>query len=233
MMTKQNLEALLVELDCRTPAKEIPGDRIGIIEEFLVTEMEYRKQHRIKRLLRASGIKQVKTLSQFDWHFNPKIGKEDIMTFVSSPWIDTAANLVLIGDTGLGKSHIGSAICYEAIVQGYTTAFITAFDLTSKIQKALSPTAKIDYYSRIKVLCIDELGYTYHKKEDTDILFQIISKRAEILPTLISTNLSPKDWGSIFTGAAASAILDRLSFNGRFLTFEGRSYRLSRKQKLK
>ena len=66
-MTKQNLEALLTELGCRTPIKEIPSDRFGIIEEFLVTEMEYRKQHRIKRLLRASGIKQVKTLSQFDW----------------------------------------------------------------------------------------------------------------------------------------------------------------------
>ncbi len=232
-MTKQNLDSLLAELGCRTPVREIPSDRQDIISDFLRTEIEYRRQHKIKRLLRASGIKQVKTLSQFDWHFNPKISKEDIMSFVNSPWIDGAANLVLIGDTGLGKSHIGSAICYEAILQGHSTACLTAFDLTSKIQKALSPTAKIEYYARLKVLCIDELGYTYHKKEDTDILFQVISKRSEILPTLITTNLPPKEWGSIFSGAAASAILDRLSFNGRFLTFEGRSYRLSRKQKSK
>jgi DNA replication protein DnaC len=230
MMTKQNLEALLTESGCRTPVKEIPSDRQDIIAEFLSTEIEYRKQHKIKRLLRASGIKQVKTLNQFDWHFNPKISKEDIMSFVNSPWIDSAANLVLIGDTGIGKSHIGSALCYEAILQGHSTACLTAFDLTSKIQKALSPTSKIEYYARLKVLCIDELGYTYHKKEDTDVLFQVISKRSEILPTVITTNLPPKEWGSIFTGAAASAILDRLSFNGRFLTFEGRSYRLSRKQ---
>lgn len=230
-MTKLNLDSLLTELGCRTPAKEISADRQDIIADFLRTEMEYQRQHKIRRLLRASGIKQVKTLSQFDWHFNPKISKEDIMSFVNSPWIDGAANLVLIGDTGLGKSHIGSALCYEAILQGQPTAYLTAFDLTSKIQKALSPTAKIEYYARLKVLCIDELGYTYHKKEDTDILFQIISKRSEILPTLITTNLPPKEWGSIFSGAAASAILDRLSFNGRFLTFEGRSYRLSRKQK--
>lgn len=232
-MTTQNLDSLLAELGCRTPVKEIPSDRQDIISDFLTTEMEYRRQHKIKRLLRTSGIKQVKTLSQFDWHFNPKISKEDIMSFVTSPWIDGAANLVLIGDTGLGKSHIGSALCYEAILQGHTTACLTAFDLTSKIQKGLSPTAKIEYYARLKVLCIDELGYTFHKKEDTDILFQVISKRSEILPTLITTNLPPKEWGSIFTGAAASAILDRLSFNGRFLTFEGRSYRLSRKQKSK
>lgn len=230
---KQNLDSLLAELGCRTPAKEISSDRQDIIADFLWTEMEYRRQHKIKRLLRASGIKQVKTLSQFDWHFNPKISKEDILSFVNSAWIDGAANLLLIGDTGLGKSHIGSALCYEAILQGHPTACLTAFDLTSKIQKALSPTSKIEYYARLKVLCIDELGYTYHKKEDTDILFQVISKRSEILPTLITTNLAPKEWGSIFSGAAASAILDRLSFNGRFLTFEGRSYRLSKKQKSK
>lgn len=233
-MTKNNnIESLLTEAGCRTPASEIPSDRHGVIEEFLKTEMEYRRQYKIKRLLRQSGIKQVKMFSQFDWLFNPKISKEDIMSFVNTPWIDSASNLVLIGDTGLGKSHISSALCYEAILQGHPTMFISAFDLTSKIQKALNPSAKIDYYAKVKVLCIDELGYTYHKKEDTDILFQVISKRSEILPTVISTNLAPKEWGSIFSGAAASAILDRLSFNGRFIAFEGRSYRLSRKQKSK
>lgn len=220
-MTKNNnIESLLTEAGCRTPASEIPSDRHGVIEEFLKTEMEYRRQYKIKRLLRQSGIKQVKMFSQFDWLFNPKISKEDIMSFVNTPWIDSASNLVLIGDTGLGKSHISSALCYEAILQGHPTMFISAFDLTSKIQKALNPSAKIDYYAKVKVLCIDELGYTYHKKEDTDILFQVISKRSEILPTVISTNLAPKEWGSIFSGAAASAILDRLSFNGRFIAFE-------------
>ena len=233
MKKHDNLESLLTETGCRTPASEILSDRQGVIEEFLKTEMEYRRQYKIKRLLRQSGIKQVKMFSQFDWLFNPKISKEDIMSFASTPWIDNASNLVLIGDTGLGKSRISSALCYEAILQGHPTMFISAFDLTSKIQKALNPSSKIDYYAKVKVLCIDELGYTYHKKEDTDILFQIISKRSEILPTVVTTNLAPKEWGSIFSGAAASAILDRLSFNGRFIAFEGRSYRLSRKQKSK
>ena len=233
MNKHDNLESLLTETGCRTPASEILSDRQGVIEEFLKTEMEYRRQYKIKRLLRQSGIKQVKMFSQFDWLFNPKISKEDIMSFVNTQWIDSASNLVLIGDTGLGKSHISAALCYEAILQGHPTMFISAFDLTSKIQKALNPSSKIDYYAKVKVLCIDELGYTYHKKEDTDILFQIISKRSETLPTMVTTNLAPKDWGSIFSGAAASAILDRLSFNGRFITFDGRSYRLARKQKSK
>ena len=228
-----NLETLLKELGCKTPADEISSDRRDTITGFLKMEIEYRRQHKIKRLLRLSGIKHVKTLDQFDWHFNPKISKDDILTFVNSPWIENAFNLVLIGDTGLGKSHIASAICYEAILRGYSTACITAFDLVSRIQRAYNPASRIDYYAKVRVLCIDELGYTYHKKEDTDTLFQIISKRNEILPTIVTTNLAPKEWGSIFSATAASAILDRLSFNGRFITFEGRSYRLLKKHKSK
>jgi DNA replication protein DnaC len=225
------LEPLLKELGCKTPAGEIPSDQREAVTGFLKMEIVYRSQHKIKRLLHMSGIKHVKVLDQFDWHFNPKISKDDILAFVNSPWIEQAFNLVLIGDTGLGKSHIAAAICYEAILRGYPTACITAFDLVSRIHKAYNPASRIDYYAKVRVLCIDELGYTYHKKEDTDILFQIISKRNEILPTLVTTNLPPKEWGSIFSATAASAILDRLSFNGRFITFEGRSYRLLKKHK--
>jgi DNA replication protein DnaC len=183
------LESLLKELGCKTPAGEVPSDQQGIVIGFLKREIEYRRQHKIKRLLSMSGIKHVKTLDQFDWHFNPKISKDDILTFVNSPWVEQAFNLVLIGDTGLGKSHIAAGICYEAILRGYPTACITAFDLVSRIHKAYNPASRIDYYAKVRVLCLDELGYTYHKKEDTDILFQIISKRNEILPTIVTTNL--------------------------------------------
>lgn len=231
-MNEENLSEIWKGLRLKTPLTEIPQENREIIINFLKLEREYRQQFRIQSLLRMSGIKQVKTLKQFDWHFNPKISKEEIHLFVNSPWIEKAFNLVLIGDTGLGKTHIAKAICYEGgILQSYPTAFITAYDLISKVKKSASPLARIDYYARITVLGIDELGYIYHKKEDTDVLFQIISKRAENLPTIITTNLAPKEWGAIFSGAAASAILDRLSYNGKFLTLEGKSYRLTKKQK--
>jgi DNA replication protein DnaC len=105
-----NLQSLLKELGCKTPADEIASDRRDTILDFLKMESEYRRQHKIQRLLRRSGIKQVKTLDQFDWQFNPKISKDDILTFVNSPWIENAFNLVLIGDTGLGKSHIAGRV---------------------------------------------------------------------------------------------------------------------------
>lgn len=232
-MSKHKLETLFKELSIKTPPDEIKTDMYEPLINFLQTEQEYRSQHKIARLLKVSGIKQIKTLGQFDWRFNPRVKKDDIMTFNNSSWIEDGANLILIGDAGLGKSHIARSFCYESILKGHTASFITAFDLISKINKAPNPASKIEYYSKVRVLCIDELGYTCHKKEDTDALFQIISKRSELLPTIVTSNLVPKEWGTIFSGAAASAVLDRLSYNGRFITFEGKSYRLARKHQPK
>jgi DNA replication protein DnaC len=226
-----NLDALLADLHCRTQSQDIAPDSRSVVTNFLAQELDARRQYHLKRLFAACGIqqRQMKTFDQLDWNFNPKIPKQDILAFRNSCWIDQAANLILIGDAGIGKSHIAKALCYEAILKGRSTYFISTFDLVSKIKKATHPDNKIDYYAKvISVLCLDELGYVYHKKEDTDLLFQIISKRSESLPTIVTSNLAPKDWGSIFSGPTASAILDRLNFNGKFLTWEGRSYRLGK-----
>lgn len=222
-----NLETLFKELELKTPVSEVNANNHPDLIAFLEKEKQYREQARIQRLLRQSGLRQVKTFSQFDWSFNPKLPKEEILAFAHEDWITEAANLVLIGDAGLGKSHLAKSLCYEAILKGYPTAFITTFDLISKIKKTPHPATLVDHYGKIAVLCLDELGYTYHKKEDTDLLFQIISKRGEAHSTLITTNLIPKEWGTIFSGPAASAILDRLILNGKFITLEGKSYRLN------
>lgn len=221
------LETLIKELELKTPFSEINANDHPTLIPFLEKEKQYRQEAKIRRLLRQSGLKQVKTFSQFDWSFNPKMPQEEIIAFAHSDWITQPANLVLIGDAGLGKSHIAKSLCYEAILKGYATAFVTAFDLISKLKKIPHPSTLIEHYGRIAVLCLDELGYTYHKKEDTDLIFQIISKRGELRPTLVTTNLVPKEWGTIFSGPAASAILDRLILNGKFMTLEGKSYRLN------
>ena len=101
----------------KIPVDEIAPDHNEIIVKFLTTEKEFRKQYEMKRLLRISGIKQVKIFDHFDWHFNPKIRKEDVINFKESPWIEQAFNLILIGDTGLGKGHIAASLCYEAIIR--------------------------------------------------------------------------------------------------------------------
>lgn len=229
MSEDKELERLLLELKCRISADDISDDLNSAVKTFLKKELKARTEYRLSRLLSTCGIKpkQMRTFDQFDWNFNPKCPKHDIMAFRQSNWVEEAANLVLIGDVGVGKTHIGKALCHDAVVKGYQTLFITVFDIVSKIKTAQSSVNRIEYYSKnIQVLCLDELGYCFHSKEDTDLLFQIITKRSECLPTIITTNLLPKQWGAVFSGTAASAILDRLSANGKFLTWEGKTGRL-------
>jgi DNA replication protein DnaC len=192
---------------------------------FLTEESQLREQKRIQHLLRMSGIKRIKRLSDFDWTFNPRIPRDKLMEFVQTQWLKIPCNLVLIGPAGVGKSHLATALCYEAILKGHQTVFLSLFDLTAKLSKAKSPYALIEHYEKIPILCLDELGYVVPTKEQADWIFQIFSKRAEVTTTLVTTNLVPSQWGKIFDSVTASAILDRLSMNGKFITFEGRSYR--------
>lgn len=175
--------------------------------------------------MKMSGMKRVKLLTDFDWKFNPKVPRDKIMEFMQTDWLKIPANLVIIGPAGVGKSHVAAALCHDAVMRGKQTVFTSLFDLTAKLSKAKNIYSLIDYYARMPILCLDELGYVIPSKEQADAIFQIISKRSETGTSIITTNLVPSDWGKIFDTATASAILDRPSLNGRFITFEGSSYR--------
>jgi DNA replication protein DnaC len=208
-----------------TDYESIPDDQKTFLHKFLLEEYQKRENRRIEYLMKMSGMKRIKLLTDFDWKFNPKIPRDKIMAFMQTDWLKIPANLVMIGPTGVGKSHIAAALCHDAVMRGKQTVFISLFDLTAKLAKAKNIYSLIDYYARMPILCLDELGYVIPSKEQADAIFQIISKRSEIGTSIITTNLVPSDWGKIFDTATASAILDRLSLNGRFMTFEGRSYR--------
>jgi DNA replication protein DnaC len=147
------------------------------------------------------------------------------MEYLKTEFLKKPSCLCLIGSAGVGKSHLASALCHQAVLQGHQTIFITLFDFTAKLAKAKSAYTLIDYYAKVPLLCLDEVGYVVPTKEQADAIFQIISKRTEIRTTIVTTNLIPSQWGKIFDSVTASAILDRLSMNGRFIIFEGRSYR--------
>jgi DNA replication protein DnaC len=204
---------------------EYPLEERELLGKLLSREHSLKEQKKREHLLRMSGIKRVKLLTDFDWAYNPKVPREKIMEFMETDWLKRPCNLVLIGPSGVGKSHVASSICYDAVTKGRQTVFLTLFDLTAKLTKARSAYSLIDYYARIPVLCLDEVGYVMPSREHADYLFQIISKRVEIGTTIVTTNLIPSQWGKVFDSVTASAILDRLSMNGTFLAFEGRSYR--------
>ena len=208
-----------------TDHSALSPDQIQAILPLLESEAQAKEIRQIHYLLGRSGIKRIKRLEDFDWKFNPQLPREKFMAFRSSPWRDHAQNLLLIGPSGVGKSHLASALCYEAIQQGTATAFISCFDLVAKLKRARNKHTLIQYYATVKVFCLDELGYVFPTQEEANDIFQIISKRAEMGSTLITTNLVPSAWGKIFDAATATAILDRLNLKGTFLTLEGNSYR--------
>jgi DNA replication protein DnaC len=204
---------------------QLSQEGLAFLERFLAEQYQLREKKRIQYLMRASGIKRVKLLNDFDWTFNPKIPRDKIMEFLHTDWLKKPCHLVLIGPAGVGKSHIATAICHDAILKGHQTVFVSLFDLTAKLSKAKNLYSLIEYFARVPILCIDELGYIIPSKEQADWIFQILSKRTEVTSTIVTTNLTPSNWGKVFDSVTASAILDRLSMNGKFITFEGRSYR--------
>jgi DNA replication protein DnaC len=220
-----NLHELMKNFKFLSAPEGYPPEEREFLETFLAQEYALKEQKKREHLLRMSGIKRVKLLSDFDWTFNPKAPREKIMEFLQADWMKKPCNLMLIGPSGVGKSHVASAICYDAVTRGKQTVFLTLFDLTAKLTKARSVYGLIDYYAKVPVLCLDEVGYVMPTREHADYVFQIISKRVEIGTTIVTTNLIPSQWGKVFDSVTASAILDRLSMSGTFVTFEGRSYR--------
>ena len=206
----------------RTP---LTADELQFLERFLTEEDALRQQKRISYLMARSGIKRVKTLGEFDWKFNPKIPREKLLAFMAHPWLKQPCNLVLIGPAGVGKTHLAQALCHDAVMQGRQALFISLFDLTARLAKANNLYTTIEFYAKVPILCLDEVGYAFPSKDQADAIFQVIAKRAETKTTIMTTNLVPSQWNKLFDATTASAILDRLSMNGTFLTCEGRSYR--------
>jgi len=219
------IEALWKQLKFVSPLPELTAEQTKLVVPMLEEEYQTRKARQIRYLLQRSGMKRMKRFEDFDWTFNPKIPRDKIMAFRTSPWVEEARNLVCIGPTGVGKSHVAYALCYDAIQNGVSTAVISCYDFVGKLKRSRNKHGLLQYYSMVKVLCIDELGYVFPSQEEANDLFQIISKRSELLPTIMTTNLIPSQWGKVFEASTGTAILDRLSFKGTFLTFEGKSYR--------
>ncbi len=213
------------QLEFISACPSLTEDELKTILPILKEEASTRETKRIQRLLQRSGIKRIKRLEDFDWKFNPKIPRDEVTSFSETSWLTEVKNLILIGPSGVGKSHMASALCYKAIQKGIPTAFITCFDLVNKLKRSTNKITMLQYYSTVRLLCIDELGYVFPTQEQASDIFQIISKRSELFSTVVTTNLIPSQWGKIFETSTATAILDRLSLNGSFATCEGRSYR--------
>jgi DNA replication protein DnaC len=207
------------------------------LEQLLQTELDSRHERARQTLLKLSTLPAIKTLEAYDFTFASGTPKAQVMELSSLAFIERAENIVLMGPSGTGKTHIALALAYRAVMARIKTRFITAADLMLQLATARRKDRLQSYFNRAilgpKLLVIDELGYLPFGREEANLLFQVIAKRYERGSIIITSNLGFSEWAGALADDATltAALLDRLLHHGHIVTLRGDSYRLKDKRK--
>jgi DNA replication protein DnaC len=206
--------------------------------EVLVTligmEQTVRQQRALERRLRDARLPKCKTLTDYDFNFPKRIPKTAIVRLFDCDFIGRHHCAVLVGPTGVGKTHLLTALGYRACECGYSVRYTRVVDMlnhltTAQINGRL--TKALRTYVRPQILLADELGYLPIDKRGADLLFQVIAARYETGSIVLTTNRAFRDWGTLFDvdNTLATALIDRLMHHGEALVIKGDSYRMKDK----
>ena len=198
--------------------------------ELTEKEKEFRKQKAIKACVQTAGFPYQKTVNDFDFSFQPSISRTEIEDYISLRFLEQNENILFIGSSGTGKTHLATSIGIEAAKNRYSVYFISCQDLISQLLKANAQNnleRRIKMFNRYRLLIIDEIGYINFNKESANLFFQLISKRYENRATIFTTNRNLSKWTEIFGDPViANAILDRILHHSHIVNIVGPSYRL-------
>lgn len=202
---------------------------------LLVAEQEWRTLRIMQTRLRMAGIPTTKTLSDFDFSFQPSVDERQIRELETLRFVHEAQNVIFLGPPGVGKTHLSIGLCIEAIRGGFSAYFTTAYDLVAELGRAAREgklEVKMRSYLRPKVLVVDEVGYLPLDAVGATLFFQLVSARYERGSIILTSNKSYADWGAVFgEQTLATAILDRLLHHSTTINIRGESYRLKERRK--
>ena len=202
---------------------------IDALYELTELEMDLRTKRAMNACVKVANFPYIKRLSDFDFSFQPSINREQIMNFKYLQFIENKENIIFIGSPGVGKTHLATAIGIEAASLRTSTYFIGCNDLVLQLKKAHIENRleqRLKFFSKYKLLIIDEVGFLPLDTESSNLLFQLIAKRYEKNSTIVTTHKSLSRWGEIFGDPViANAILDRLLHHSHVINIVGRSYR--------
>lgn len=199
-----------------------------ILEQLVQAEVSERSRRSLERRLRLSGLKSFKPIADFDWTWPAKIERDIIERALTLDFLPEARNLVLVGANGLGKTMIAQNICHAAVLAGSSVLFRSAPALLEDLHRQ-SPEGrrqKLRTYANVGLLCIDEVGYLSFDDKAADLLYEVINRRYERKPVILTTNRPFKEWNEVFPNATCIVtLLDRLLHHADVTVIEGDSYR--------
>jgi DNA replication protein DnaC len=184
-----------------------------LIEHLVRAETEERSRRSMERRLRYSGIKGFKTMADFDWNWPTKIERDVIERALTLDFLSESRNLVLVGRNGLGKTMIAQNICHAAVLAGSSVLFRSAPALLEELHRQTPEgrRRKLRSYANVGLLCVDEVGYLSFDDKAADLLYDVINRRYERKPVILTTNRPFKEWNEVFPNATCIVtLLDRL-----------------------
>lgn len=229
-LTALGLHAVASELDdfvARATQKR--WGPVEVITHVAELEIAERARRSVERRMKRSRLGRFKPMADFEWNWPTRIDRDAVEGVVNLDFLPDKRNVVLVAAQGLGKTMVAQNIAHQAVQKGHTALFITAsqmlLDLCSQ-DSARALERRLKHYERPTVLCIDEVGYLPYDARNADLLFQVVSRRYEEKPLVLTTNLAFGDWAQAFPNAAcATALIDRIVHHAEVITIEGKSYR--------
>jgi DNA replication protein DnaC len=200
-----------------------------ILEQLVKAEATERSRRSLERRLRISGIKSFKPIADFDWSWPAKIERDVIERALTLDFMGSALNLILVGRNGLGKTMIAQNICHAAVLAGHSVLFRSAAALLEELhrQNPEGRRRKLRTYANVGLLCIDEVGYLSFDDKAADLLYEVVNRRYERKPVILTTNRPFKEWNEVFPNATCIVtLLDRLLHHADCTVIEGDSYRV-------
>ena len=200
-----------------------------ILEQIAQAEIAERSRRSLERRLRLSGIKKFKPMADFDWSWPVKIDRDIVERAFTLDFVPEARNLILVGRNGLGKTMIAQNICHAAVLAGYSVLFRSAAAILEELQRQgpEGRRSKLRTYANAGLVCIDEVGYLSFDDKAADLLYEVINRRYERKPLILTTNRPFKEWNEVFPNATCIVtLLDRLLHHADVTVIEGDSYRV-------
>lgn len=225
------LSAMVREIDATL--RQATDSGIGY-DELLVDltrlEIESRAANRLKRRVREAKFPLLKPLETFNLDAVPELDIRVFRELINCEYIREQRNVIFLGSSGTGKTHMATALGLEACKNNYRTRFVTCYGLVNELIEAREEhdlQRILKRYSRYDLLILDELGYIPFSREGAELLFQVLAERYEKGSVMITTNLGFADWTQVFGDQTmTAALLDRLTHKARIINCIWQSYRL-------